>query len=180
MLPNLLPSDSEGRVVAVAPSPRFRPAKNIAFARPCGGDAALATRHFVGSDAQRAGVRYERQVHEFLRALWPSSYRPGPWYEFGDASGFRRCQPDGLLLQSGTAVIFEVKIRHTEGSYYQLHDLYAPVIRAAHRPKKVLLCTIVKSYDPSAPYPARTSRVENLSEWVDAGDEAIGVYQWKR
>ena len=56
--------------------------------------------------AQKAGVRYEDQVHEEMVGLYPALYRPAPWLFFQPTFGPpRRCQPDGLLLAPDLIVI---------------------------------------------------------------------------
>lgn len=89
----------------------------------------------------------------------------------------RLCQPDGLIFNfhRGTIVIVEFKLRHTSEAYYQLTQLYAPVLSHLFpRPLwRLGLCEVVRWYDPSTIFPV----VPRLREHVEDCDEGyVGVH----
>jgi hypothetical protein len=61
------------------------------------------------------------------------AYVVGPWIEFytEESNERRYCQPDGVLIEipRGRITIVEVKYSHTELAYWQLFDLYLPVLQ---------------------------------------------------
>lgn len=70
----------------------------------------------------------------------------------------RWCQTDGLLIQpqGGLITIVEIKYQHTPDAWFQLRELYEPVVRRAFGPAwEVALLEVVKWYDPSTFFPER-------------------------
>lgn len=106
---------------------------------------------------------------------------PGPWVEFIDGpSGERRwCQPDGLLIEirRGRITVLEAKYTHTELAYYQLFDLYIPVMQSLF-PRALWTfvgCEICARYDPATIVPAKVVLCRNL---VDLSPKDFSVHIW--
>lgn len=133
--------------------------------------------------AQRAGIAYERKVHEYLSETFCDSYRPSQWFLYTDACGARRfCQPDGLLLLGNVVVIFEVKARFTADAWWQLRRLYSSVVVAALKPTVLGCCLVTRSYDPAQPFPEAHEYIPrgDIEGWVIRRQFAqVGVLQWK-
>lgn len=113
-------------------------------------------RRYTGRRAQ--GVKYEKRVHEHLAELAGDSYFPSQWFRFSDCGCVRWCQPDALLLdpRRGVATILEVKYQHTPDAWFQLRELYAPVVGAALGPHwQLAMVEVVKWYDPATFFPER-------------------------
>lgn len=121
------------------------------------------------------GIRYEREVQEFLSlyALGRPEleHRQGPWMEFQETSGRRWCQPDALILEerSKRCLIAEVKYQHTSDAWYQLKQLYLPVLRVALPGFTFHLLEIVHWYDPSTAWPERAINVATLDKCFGGG-----------
>lgn len=136
--------------------------------------------------ARSAGVSYEKAAKEKLLSVWRRfDPLPGPWIEFRDASGFRICQPDFVVVCPLYVVIFEIKIRHTEVAWWQLRRLYAPVCeRLWGRPAACVEFT--QSFDPSTFFPESESMIvtfsiEDMLERIPhIVDGRVLVNQWKR
>src|SRR6266567_7435628 len=87
------------------------------------------------TDAELRGLKYESRTQDELLERFGPAYIPGPWlsYENETQPGrLRLCQPDGLILDlvRGLVVIVEIKIKHTALAYFQLTNLYLPVVSA--------------------------------------------------
>jgi hypothetical protein len=126
-----------------------------------------------------AGRAYEAKVHEWLLGQY-DTYMPGLWFCYGTAQGdnTRWCQPDGILLDlhKPALYIIEVKLSHTERSFWQLRELYLPVVtRAWGADWPVRLVEVVRWYNPDAEYPGK---IKLISEIEQASPESIGVFIW--
>lgn len=109
--------------------------------------------------AQSRGIRYERKAQEYLLSQFREFYVPSPWLHFREegAENFRWCQPDGLLIdgQRGIINIVEIKYSHTSDAWWQLKNLYLPVL------KKIFpidlwsfeMVEVVRWYDPDVFFP---------------------------
>jgi hypothetical protein len=106
----------------------------------------------------RAGIRYEEEALEYLyhrlgsgfgQKLWfcyQAEYRPYPCY----------CQVDALFdpgEDEGDLTLFEVKYRHTPDTYFQLTNIYLPVLRAAYPSRRIAVCEVVRWFDPGTAFP---------------------------
>lgn len=118
------------------------------------------------SAAQRAGLRYQQRVERFLSAASMGRWEviSSPWFIFGDdRPGRNYCQPDFLLdLGNGCCVVVEVKIRWTVDAWYQLNELYIPVVLAARSAASCIPLCITKSYDPAIRAPGEVVLVDDL------------------
>jgi hypothetical protein len=137
--------------------------------------------------AKKAGVRYERAFNAFARKLWGPSYRTfeDAVLAFDDVDGPRACRPDGVLVFNhiASAVIFEAKVHHISDSYFQLRELYEPVVRKFLLVDRVVCIEVVRHFDPLLPYPCRTQLL-NLLEVQDYVNHSqpsneVGVWVWK-
>lgn len=157
-----------------------------------------STGKLYGTAAQKAGVRYERKVQERLSEIFGEAYSPSPWFRFlgrpgrtrrtqrrgaaGASGAWRWCQPDGIVRigeAGGLVVIFEVKSRFSSDGWYQLRQLYHPVVMAAYRPAVVGLCLISRYYDPFVSFPEDPHLIPNLEQWVVRRDfKRMGVFSW--
>lgn len=138
-------------------SRRHRCIREIEFAYLTHDDPGFPKRR-RRTPAQQRGVLYEKRVHGVLEGRFRHEYLPSPWFYYKDVWARRAywCQPDGLLLlpRQGKIIICEVKLRHTREAYYQLFELYLPVVKHAFGPAwGYSCCEIVRWYDPAEPCP---------------------------
>jgi len=180
----VLPSSSldSGRAAArVSPPRKFRAAGGVRSAWLCEGPFAGRT-PLRGSAAQKAGVRYERRIHDLLaQCFQQEGFAKGQWFQFLDEGNNRRyCQVDGLTTK-GPLILFEVKIRFTSDAYFQLHQLYKPVVEKAFGRPVDALVQVCRYYDPASPFPEPVRLLEEINtEAILAGDrKLVGVYTWR-
>lgn len=158
----------------------FRAAEGVraAWLAPAGPFSRAPKGHTA---AQRAGLRYEAQVHEYLEAQFPDLYHPSCWFRYVDDKGVHRwCQPDGFLRLGNLVIIFEVKSRFTSDAWWQLRRLYSSVVLAAFKPSVLGACVVCKTYDPSTHFPEAHELIDDLQGWVVRRQFAqVGVFPWK-
>lgn len=127
--------------------------------------------------AQKAGLRYEKKVHEALADTYSSAFHPHPSISFRDRSGPRLAVPDGLLRIGDSVAIVEIKYSHCELAWWQLRKLYEPLVQRLTT-SRVLLLEIVNSYDPAVEFPEPHQFIPSLSHPFIL-TRPIGVHQWK-
>lgn len=149
---------------SIPPPPRrFRPAGLVRKA-----ELATDVPHFArgtrrSSGAKARGTRYETRVQEDFDTRYGCHYLPSPWIYFCEArdgaSRWRWCQPDGVLILplSRLIVVVEIKISHTSDAWWQIRQLYQPVLSALFPPElwRYAACEVCKWYDPAVPFPER-------------------------
>lgn len=124
------------------------------------------------------GVKYEAAVQKHLRALYGEFYLPGPWIYFCGADGrLRYCQPDGILFdfQRGRIIICEIKLRHTPQAWYQLYEVYKPVLQKMFPGHlwSIRCMEICKWYDVATAFPAPHQLREHVE---DCSADIMGVH----
>lgn len=135
------------------------------FKRPSGGAAS--------SPAQKAGLRFQRRIEHALRTIYSAEI--GPWFRYTDAGIIPRwCQPDALIL-SPRPIVIEIKTRWMDTAWWQLSQLYVPVLRKAFG-CEFSPVAIVRSFDPSVMVPEQPVLLPNLNELLPDGK--LGVVLW--
>ena len=110
---------------------------------------------------RRKGLLYEQKVKEHLAAEYGNSFCPGPWLKFGPPE--RWCQPDGLIiLPNEKLAIVEIKLQHTAQAWWQLFQLYEPVVERAYPEFRVRCVEVVKWFDPATHCPEDPRLLEDL------------------
>src|SRR6185312_8537205 len=86
----------------------------------------------IRTAAELRGIRYERVAQAELSARYGSEYIPNPWFSYLHEGRKRYCSCDGLLfdLLRGRITIVEIKIKHVDTAYFQVRNLYEPVVEA--------------------------------------------------
>ena len=135
------------------PHNSFKPAVDVRWAHPSQTPPPFINLDRKQSGRRAEGIRYERKVHDKLRSRYPV-YFDGQWFRFSSVypNGARWCQCDGLIIdpKAGCITIIECKYQHTFDAWYQLFQLYLPVVQVAFGPMwAVSCCEVVKWYDPA-------------------------------
>lgn len=168
------------RVVKVPPPPTFRGAPDCLRATFSCLDQFDKSRG--NSLSRRAGLRYEKDVHLFLRGVWKERYRPHPWVQFFTPEGRRYCCPDGLVINvaGDHVIVVEAKLSHTSDAWWQLRKLYQPVLQVLYGPTvKIDVLEITRNYDPGTPFPEKVELLSDLGDvWFLGGK--FGVFKWKK
>ena len=113
------------------------------------------------------GLKYEQIVHTRLSELYDKEFQPGPWFCYKSEADERRkyCQLDGILSRAdGSLVLLEVKYNHTPDAYFQLNNLYLPVVRKLYPTVDMALCEVVKWYDPATVFPSPVQLLPRIHE----------------
>lgn len=119
------------------------------------------------SGAKLAGMKYEKLVHNELAERYDGQYMPGPWIQFqsGTSSVWRPVQPDGLIIDVnlGRITIVEIKLRHTKRAWWQLRQLYQPVVRHAFKSAdwEIGICEVFKWFHVGERMPEKFQQVVN-------------------
>lgn len=115
---------------------------------------------------QKIGLRYEHRIQCQLQEQFELRYIPSQWWKYHDGQRIRYCQFDGLLLndEQRTVTIVEIKYSHTSDAYWQLENVYVPVLRAFLKasPWLVATCEVVKWFDGTLHYPRQPTLVSGL------------------
>lgn len=146
----------------VPPPQGFRPVVGqVSWAARTSRPDGLSDHSFTA--AQKSGKKYEAKVVEYMQERWgDAAIEVGPWLTFSDESKTRRwCQPDILVANETGAMIFEVKSQHTPNSWFQLRQLYEPVVSHLLG-VETRVCEVCPSYDPAVPFP---EDIEMVAEW---------------
>lgn len=128
---------------------------------------------------KKKGRDYERAAVRHISELYPGLFVPHPWIHVVDQEGPRWVQPDGLLIRpmEGMVTIVEFKLKHTPTAWFQLTELYRPVVEWLF-PRDlwtIRLCEVCRWYDPSIFFPGEANLRPKLEE-VKANE--VGVYIW--
>lgn len=130
--------------------------------------------------AQYQGILYERKVLAYLDDIYGAFFLPQPWFYYKDLHAVKAhwCQPDGLLFlpRLGKLVLCEVKHRHTPDAYYQLFELYLPIVKYVFPSWSHCCLEIVRWFDPATKMPVRIHMCRD-PEVVNSG--VLGVHIWK-
>ena len=107
-------------------------------------------------------MRYQRKVDKMLWKTFPG-VKLCPWFAFQNFGGKARfCQPDALWEQGGDVLCLEIKVRFGPDAFWQLLDLYRPVVTRALG-RSPLLGIICKHFDPYISVPREFALVEELT-----------------
>jgi hypothetical protein len=122
---------------------------------------------------KKKGLKYQRQVQEKLGTIYEGAFTPGQWFRYyvRERRKPQFCELDGLLEfpELSLVVIVEIKLVHTAAAYFQLTNLYRPVLQtflrgAGDESTQIALLELVRWYDPSREFPCVPVKLENIEE----------------
>lgn len=152
MLPLLTPIPSTSEGVRFAPPKGFRAVTDLQAAWRSQRGPTFLQKEDRPSIAQLDGIRFEKKVHKIFEDLHLSGVQAGPWFTFRDAFGLRWCQPDILIEFAYGNLIIEAKHNHTTDAWFQLRQLYEPVIAKA-LDATVRCLVVTEHFDPAVVWP---------------------------
>ena len=127
------------------------------------------------------GVKYETKAQAMFGSRYGARYFPSQWlrYSTPDDPRIRWCQPDGVLFVpwANAITIIEFKYSHTEVAWWQLFQLYTPVLRRLFAKEKyeIRCCEVVKWFDPAVRAPQRAKLREDI-EAISPGEFAVHIF----
>jgi hypothetical protein len=134
------------------------------------------------TEAKKSGLRYQKKIEGWLQRHYGGAAHIGEWLRYEDASGRRWCQPDAWVVGTGKVAVFEVKLRHAELAWWQLTQLYAPLLHQLYG-MPVVPVEIVHSYDPHEWFVGEAGVVftpGDLRTAIMSGEsEKVVVFQWR-
>lgn len=132
-------------------------------------------------DSLRLGRRYEALVHERVEPLVRERalYRRGPWFEYQFAGErLRFCQPDAVMETPECIVVVEVKLRHHEGAWRKLRNVYQPVIQRLFPKLPVNVLEVTSAYDPHVSIPEPVVLLDDVCAAFSPRNDFM-VLPWK-
>lgn len=131
-------------------------------------------RHPPRKGRKRQGLIYQARAGAWLNDRFSPHFRYGPWLIFNKD---RWCQPDGLLLypEAHRIVVTEIKLSHCSEAWFQLFELYIPVVQMLFPGWEVVGCEVCKWYDPAISVPQRPTLRHNPGDAV-SGAFNVHIY----
>lgn len=154
---------------------RYRKKKEILHAYPMfmHWNPIFVPKKVKGKKAE--GLRFEQQVLRVYEATIPHFVSALPFrYSISNQSVF--CIPDGLILYKNELILVEVKLTHTPQAWFQLQNLYFPVVEKALG-RKVRGVEVVKWFHPEVRFPEPVKVFRSLESFLIT-DERMGVVIW--
>lgn len=158
----------------------FRPAANVTRAW-FSDHAPPFLRRPARRGRKRQGLLYQSRAADMLQTRYGDLLVAEPWICFDDAhANHRWCQPDFLLVDvlKGRITIIEAKYQHCPEAWFQLFQLYKPVVSHLFPPSqwRIGCVELVKWFDPSTSVPEPPV----LREFIhDPLDGKFCVHIWK-
>lgn len=140
---------------------------NTAVQLECAPAFVNRRRRRAGTPRQR-GIEYEAKAQQYLVHEYGKAYQQGPWFSYtDDEEKLKFCQPDGLLLSphKNLITIIEIKLNHTMDAWFQLRELYLPVVAKLFPTWEIATCEVVRWFngDMSGPVPLQLIRYVDLA-----------------
>lgn len=134
------------------------------------------------SAAQNEGLRFEEKVSQELTLRY-EYFLPQVPFRFTTSYGTEKCILDGMLfkhrsLETHEIVLVEMKKRHTADAWFQLRQLYFPVVQKAFPRSSLRLLEICKQYEPGVRLPEPYKLHKTLCEYLESG-APFGVVSWR-
>lgn len=143
----------------------FPPLGNLEWVQKVSHPPFIQKKRRTGKFAR--GVKYEKEVHLRLEKQYGVEFEPGPWYCYKAEHEERKkfCQLDGILHRpDGSLVLLECKYNHCPDAFFQLTNLYLPVVRKLYPTVDLALCEVVKWYDPAVVFPSAITLLPRIHE----------------
>lgn len=100
--------------------------------------------------AQKAGLKYEKDVVKRLDLLYPKVEK-GPWIYYKQGPKGSICQPDALVwLRPDFVCIVEVKLSWVRSAREKLIKFYGPIVQALHPKAEVCYLQVYKNHKRGA------------------------------
>lgn len=126
--------------------------------------------------SRRAGLTHERKVGERLSALFGDGCWGDIWIGYESSKKTSYCSPDFIVIDVilGLITVVECKLTHTEDAYYQLNNLYIPVIKKLFPGFEVRGIEVCKNFERSTRYPVTPAIVNTFKgDWMGGANVMV-------
>ena len=142
--------------------------RNVTWAEFSTWEPSFEGKRSRSTGAQANGIRYERKVQRYLTALCSGHYVPAPWFRYctHNHPHWHYCQPDGLLFNynRNLITIVEIKLGHSLQAWWQVQNLYRPVINFVFGSRwSLAACEVTARHDPAIAFPNSLQHITRLS-----------------
>ncbi len=155
---------------------KFPPLGKIEWVRPIA-RPPFNPRQYSRNARINQGLKYERYVNKKLFSLYGGDYAAGQWfcYKTSLLPDWKYCQLDGILTPSNSPrILVEIKYQHCPDAYFQLTQLYLPLMEFLYPGEPLALCEVVKWYDPATVFPHPVTRLPRIHE-ARPGDFSVHI-----
>lgn len=145
---------------------------------PCNEPAFVRAKRTKGP--KRKGLIYQGQASEHLLQNFPSGATFGQWFKYR-LQGVNRdfyCQIDCFIIDYSKPkiTIVEIKLKHCIDAYYQLFELYLPILQHYYGKEFEYACVeFVSSFDKAIPMPQSPKLLKRIEE---AHPKDFSVHIW--
>lgn len=131
------------------------------------------------SPVQRLGIAYEKKILTALDLILPGEFLRQPTFRFNNGRPVDEIAiPDGIHLFDNVLTIIEIKLRHTADAWYQLNDLYRPVIARAYPHLHINLLEICRHYDRTVRLPSKINFLDDVRQFTSHPQHEFGIFIW--
>lgn len=126
--------------------------------------------------SRRAGISFERKVGERLNSLFHEGAWGDVWIGYESSKKTSYCSPDFIVIDVilGLITVVECKLTHTDDAYYQLNNLYIPVVKKLFPGFEVRGVEVCKNFDRSTRYPVTPNIVSDFKgDWLGGSNVMV-------
>lgn len=123
--------------------------------------------------SKKLGISYEKKVSAQLSQIYGDLFLPQICFQFEDSSRLnlgksQSCYIDGILFSRDwkSAILVEIKLRHSADAFHQLWNFYRPIVQKAFPSLEIGCLEICRWYDPSIVLPKKPAFVQAAHESV--------------
>ena len=153
--------------MTMIPPHGFNPAGKIYAASILNGVPAFSRKRKYTTGKQKAGVHFEKAMSARFATEFEPFYYYNIWFKYSSES-YRTekfAEPDGLLfdIERGIITIVEIKLRHCTKAWWQLRQLYQPILQFLFPDWKIEVCEVFRYANPNEKIPEKMFFVKDIT-----------------
>ena len=152
----------------------FRPAHGCVWAEWSEKPGFIKEKKRKGKRAD--GLRYERKAHKYLDGLFGEKYVASPWIRFIANGKSLYCQPDGLVVEKGLCTIVEIKLKHTAFAWFQIKELYLPVLKVLMPDTEFNYLEVCRWFDSDTGFPGTFRHAEAITQLTSPSEFFVHIW----
>lgn len=178
-LPSISPLSGGDRLAVSTPPFGFKPIIGPITEVKIGAEQIVMGRIDTSmSLAKIVGLKYEQEFLNYLRKTYELCL-VRPHIHFRDAGAYRTVIPDAIIWDDHSYIIIEVKSQHMPEAWWQLNELYIPVLKTHFYHSRIRGLEVCKKYDPQMPWPGHFVIYNDLEDAI-GGVSPLGVLRWRK